>query len=96
MSDATIINQNDPIDAMTPMKSGKILPQYDLVKYQFAEKSDVPNITFSDIYQHMVMRKTYKDSQINNVKGMDRAVRHYDAGDVGNIYIYIYIYIFQR
>ena len=64
------------------------LPNFESVTYNFPLSSDdVPQILFSDIYFHLVSRKTFKNVPINNVKGMDKAVKHYDASDVGKIEI---------
>lgn len=60
------------------------LPPFNKVSYDRTVPL-LPNISFSMIYEFIVTRTTESGTCANNFKGLDRAVKHYDAGDVQDI-----------
>ena len=53
--------------------------------YSSATPTSLPKISFKQIYHHMIFRKTTDGRPVNNFKGLDRAVKHFEAGDVSQI-----------
>ena len=61
------------------------LPPFQQASYSAATPTSLPKISFQQIYHHMILRKTTDGRPINNFKGLDRAVKHFEAGDVSQI-----------
>ena len=61
------------------------LPPFQQASYSAATPTSLPKISFQQIYHHMIFRKTTDGRPINNFKGLDRAVKHFEAGDVSQI-----------
>ena len=61
------------------------LPPFQQASYSAAPPTSLPKISFQQIYHHMILRKTTDGRPINNLKGLDRAVKHFEAGDVSQI-----------
>lgn len=65
------------------------LPPFDKCNYTSVPYSQLPSPTFLAIYNLIVARScaSRPDRGVQNLKGMDRAVRHFEAGDVQDIQI---------
>lgn len=61
------------------------LPPFNVVAYESPGYSSIPTITFSDIYSYMIERPTTYGGTASNFKGLDRSVKHFEAGDVQDI-----------
>ncbi|XP_062580356.1 uncharacterized protein LOC134242280 [Saccostrea cucullata] len=61
------------------------LPPYNAVHYKIQDQSQIPTISFSDIYNFMILRPKSTGGSVNNFKGLDRAVKHFEAGHVQDI-----------
>ena len=69
-----------------PSASGENLPPFTNVKYNKLTDGDrLPRITFSNIYDFMVQRERGDGGCVQNFKGLDKSVKHFDAGDIQNI-----------
>jgi len=61
-------------------------PPFNKVVYKAVlQPKELPNIGFSSIYNFLIARDISGGSTVQNYKGLDRAVNHFDAGDVRNI-----------
>jgi hypothetical protein len=61
-------------------------PPFNKVVYKAVlQPKELPNISFSSIYNFLIARERSGGSTVQNYKGLDRAVNHFDAGDVRNI-----------
>ena len=71
---------------IVPEVSGheNLLP-FQQASYSAATPTSLPKISFQQIYHHMILRKTTNWRQLNNFEGLDRAVKHFEAGDVSQI-----------
>ncbi|XP_061190857.1 uncharacterized protein LOC133198978 [Saccostrea echinata] len=65
------------------------LPPFNAVHYQsISEDLKPPSISFSMVYEFMITRRRQEGDQcIQNFKGLDKSVKHFDAGDVQNMCI---------
>jgi len=61
------------------------IPAFHRVSYGPKDSVFLPTITFTNIYNFMCNRKVKSGGQVGNFKGLDRAVKHMDAGDVQEI-----------
>lgn len=61
------------------------LPPYNAVRYTDNFTGNIPTISFSDIYNFMILRPKSTGGSANNFKGLDRAVKHFEAGDIQEI-----------
>lgn len=89
-----LLLEQAPVLALTPVVPVKTeleaiapsfkenLPPFNRVSY--VDIIEWPEITFSSIYNYMIRRErsTGAGEGVNNFKGLDRAVKHYSAGDV--------------
>ena len=82
-----VVHRTSEIEAIIPILSGEskeYLPPFNKVTY-CKDAFTFPNINFSQIYDFMVSRKRERGDAVNNFKGLDRAVKHYSAGDISII-----------
>ena len=61
------------------------LPPLHLASYSALSSDATPTLSFKEIYRHMVLRLTKEGERINNYKGLDKAVKHFEAGDLSQI-----------
>lgn len=66
-----------------------ILPPFNKCNYTIVPYKELPSPSFVSIYNFMITRAraSCADRGVQNFKGMDRAVRHFEAGDVQDIRI---------
>ncbi|ESO85526.1 hypothetical protein LOTGIDRAFT_229455 [Lottia gigantea] len=82
-------NQSTPVINPTPTKSATNvndkdnLPPFHRVKY--LPQLPYVKVLFTMIYDFLITRATESGGSANNFKGLDKAVKHHDAGDVKNI-----------
>ncbi|ESO98555.1 hypothetical protein LOTGIDRAFT_174151 [Lottia gigantea] len=82
-------NQSTPVINPTPTKSAtnvndkENLPPFHRVKY--LPQLPYVKVLFTMIYDFLITRATESGGSANNFKGLDKAVKHHDAGDVKNI-----------
>ncbi|XP_048739740.2 uncharacterized protein LOC125654037 [Ostrea edulis] len=90
-----ILDAQVPVSSLTPVvfrsqnetifpEAKENLPPFNSVSYQKSLPMGL-KISFSTIYEFMISRRTESGNNINNFNGMDRAVKHYDAGDVREV-----------
>ncbi|XP_061195755.1 uncharacterized protein LOC133203981 [Saccostrea echinata] len=63
------------------------LPPLQLASYITVTPTFMPQISFQQIYQHMILRKTTDGKEVNNHRGLDRAIKHFEAGDISQVMI---------
>ncbi|XP_069106762.1 uncharacterized protein [Argopecten irradians] len=87
----SILETQAPEEALTPTCSTssnqlkKNLPPFNSPCYVKTQPRQI-KITFASIYSFMIVRKCCdKDTSVNNYKGLDRAMQHYDANDLKDI-----------
>ena len=75
------------------------LPPLHLASY-WAISADVPStVSFYEIYKHTILRQTRSGKAIDNHKGLDKAVKHFETGDLSQImtaqitFSFIYIHV---
>ncbi|KAJ8305510.1 hypothetical protein KUTeg_016055, partial [Tegillarca granosa] len=78
-----VVLQTSESVAITP-NTKENLPPFNKVSY-YKNVSRLPRISFSMIYEFIVARATASGGIVKNFKGLDRAVKHFDAGDVQGI-----------
>ncbi|XP_069102284.1 uncharacterized protein [Argopecten irradians] len=79
-----VVNRStDEISIQTPVSREESLPPFNQVTY--VKDAQYPVVTFSDIYDFMVARRRDSGECVSNFKGLDRAVKHFSAGDVNVI-----------
>ena len=61
------------------------LPPFTAVIYDRPDPISLPSITFSDIYNFIIERPTPYGGTAKNFKGLDKSVKHFEAGDVQDI-----------
>ena len=72
----------DPID----LQFKENLPPFNVPHYcLFKEFPNPPLITFTDVYDFMVIRRRTGGQSAQNFKGLDKSVKHFDAGDIQEI-----------
>ena len=79
-----------PHEGLIPsISNGTVLPPFHQVLYlpitQAISSIPLPDLSFSSIYSHLILRKTASGKSINNHKGMDKALKHFEAGDISKI-----------
>ncbi|CAG2188608.1 unnamed protein product [Mytilus edulis] len=72
-------------DVMIPSEENENLPPFNRVTYTICDQTKFPIIKFAHIYDFMVTRPTYSGTTTQNFKGLDKAVKHYDAGDIQEV-----------
>ncbi|XP_021359517.1 uncharacterized protein LOC110454371 [Mizuhopecten yessoensis] len=96
-----VIRQETDVIALFPsvslLEGTENLPPFNRVRYSVVSVSELPCPSFLAIYNFMVerSRKSVHDNveagdegvSVKNFKGMDRAVRHFDAGDIQDMQI---------
>ena len=79
-----VVHRTSEVEAITPAFTSNIeenLPPFNKVSY-LNDAYSTPIINFSQIYDFMVSRKRDSGETVSNFKGLDRAVKHFSAGDV--------------
>ena len=62
------------------------LPPFNKILYAHVSVDELPSPSFVSIYIFMIERsRQSSEDRVQNFKGLDRAVRHFDAGDVQDI-----------
>ena len=61
------------------------LPPLHLASYSAISADVPPTVSFQEIYKHMILRLTRSGKPIDNHKGLDKAVKHFEAGDLSQI-----------
>ena len=77
------------------------LPPLHFVSYSAISADVRPTVSFQEIYKHMILRQTRSGKAIDNHKGLDKAVKHFETGDLSQImtaqvtfrFIYIHVVI---
>ncbi|XP_021372999.1 uncharacterized protein LOC110463011 [Mizuhopecten yessoensis] len=96
-----VIRQETNVTALFPsvsvLEGTENLPPFNRVRYSVVSVTELPCPSFLAIYNFMVerSRKSVHDNveagdvgvSVKNFKGMDRAVRHFDAGDIQDMTI---------
>ncbi|XP_069128809.1 uncharacterized protein [Argopecten irradians] len=87
----SILETQAPEEALTPTCSTSSnqlkenLPPFNAPCYVKTQPRQI-KITFASIYSFMIVRTCCdKDTSVNNYKGLDRAMQHYDANDLKDI-----------
>nr|XP_022300882.1 uncharacterized protein LOC111109087 [Crassostrea virginica] len=95
-----IITSQTPTDCLTPVVNIANPDTTDPIDLQFKENlppfnvphycllKEFPNpplITFTDVYDFMVIRRRTGGQSAQNFKGLDKSVKHFDAGDIQEI-----------
>ncbi|KAK3085739.1 hypothetical protein FSP39_008016 [Pinctada imbricata] len=62
-----------------------VLPPFHKVDYVSVPIQDLPKPSFSSSYNYTIVRSRENDTGVQNFKGLDRAVQHFDAGDIQDI-----------
>ncbi|KAJ8301035.1 hypothetical protein KUTeg_022554 [Tegillarca granosa] len=78
-----VVNQVCDTEGLLP-KLKENLPPFNKVSYS-THAIKIPSVSFASIYHFMILRETESGRRVHNFRGLDRAVKHYDAGDVQNI-----------
>ncbi|XP_062605831.1 uncharacterized protein LOC134267637 [Saccostrea cucullata] len=81
----TPIVLQDSAGASLIVPSQDSLPPFNAVIYESPDHSYIPTISFTDIYNFIIERPTPCGSTVKNFKGLDRSVKHFEAGDVQDI-----------
>ncbi|OWF37014.1 hypothetical protein KP79_PYT02423 [Mizuhopecten yessoensis] len=93
-----LLDAQAPVSALTPVLSQvsgvlavspnikENLPPFNQVTYG-SDLTQLPTIKFNDIYEFMILHPTDSGSSVKNFRGLDRATKHYDAGDVQEVSI---------
>lgn len=58
------------------------LPPVQSTAYSLVTPTSLPKISFQQIYHMMILRHTEEGKEVRNFKGLDRAVKHFEAGDI--------------
>ncbi|XP_062619907.1 uncharacterized protein LOC134281464 [Saccostrea cucullata] len=75
-----------PSEGVIPEIQGhENLPPLHLASYSALSSDGTPTLFFKEIYLHMVLRLTKDGERVNNYKGLDKAVKHFEAGDLSQI-----------
>lgn len=61
------------------------LPPVQSAAYSLVTPTSLPKISFQQIYHMMILRHTEEGKEVKNFKGLDRAVKHFEAGDISQI-----------
>ena len=75
------------------------LPPLHFVSYSAISADVRPTVSFQEIYKHMILRQTRSGKAIDNHKGLDKAVKHFETGDLSQImtaqvtFSFIYIHV---
>lgn len=86
LTDLPIKYQATTLDGIIPDIPGhENLPPLQLASYSAIPPNSLPKISFQQIYHHMILRRTVDGKEVNNYKGLDRAVKHFEAGDISQI-----------
>ncbi|XP_069100988.1 uncharacterized protein [Argopecten irradians] len=81
----------DVIPSHRPVIENHNLPPYADINYSVLSLTTHPDIQFNDIYQFMIerrrpaLREEQDERNVNSFRTMDRAVSHFQAGDVQDI-----------
>ncbi|XP_078339029.1 uncharacterized protein LOC111113595 [Crassostrea virginica] len=81
-----VFSSSDP--ALTQFKEN--LPPFNKASYQLLGPSnDVkpPALSFSSLYEFMISRTRQGGQSVQNFKGLDKSLKHFDAGDVQELSI---------
>lgn len=91
-----LLNAQVPAEVLTPVVSSvcfsegiqptfkENLPPFNKVRYS-PEISCTIDISFYTIYNFMILRSTESGRKVKNFRCLDRAAKHYDAGDIQDI-----------
>lgn len=86
LTDLPIKYQATTLDGIIPDIPGhENLPPLQLASYSAIPPNSLPKISFQQIYHHMILRRTVDGKEVHNYKGLDRAVKHFEAGDISQI-----------
>ena len=81
-----VLRQDSVNEELLPTEN---LPPFNKVRYSSANVDELPCPSFLQIYNFMIVRKRGDhdggDTSVSNFKGMDRAVRHFEAGDIQDV-----------
>lgn len=62
------------------------MPPFNAVHYEpISHNTQLPKVSFTSVYEFMITRRRQGDQSIQNFKGLDKSVKHFDAGDVQDI-----------
>lgn len=85
LTDLPIQYQATTLDGIVPDIPGhENLPPLQLASYSTIPPNSLPKI-FQQIYRHMILRRTVDGKEVNNYKGLDRAVKYFEGGDISQI-----------
>ena len=63
-----------------PGHENQNLPPLHFVSYSAISADVRPTVSFQEIYKHMILRQTRSGKPFVNHKGLDKAVKHFEAG----------------
>uniref|UniRef100_A0A8W8NR40 YqaJ viral recombinase domain-containing protein n=1 Tax=Magallana gigas TaxID=29159 RepID=A0A8W8NR40_MAGGI len=62
------------------------LPPFNAVHSEpISHNTQLSKVSFTSVYEFMITRRRHGDQSIQNFKGLDKSVKHFDAGDVQDI-----------
>lgn len=62
------------------------MPPFNAVHYEpISNNNHLLKVSFTSVYEFMITRRRQGDQTIQNFKGLDKSVKHFDAGDVQDI-----------
>ncbi|XP_069125296.1 uncharacterized protein [Argopecten irradians] len=85
-----VVDQNTSLTGLHPRLDGRpTLPPFHRCAYHSMPYLELPSPSFEAIYTFMISRSraSCPDRGVQNFKGMDKAVRHFEAGDVQDIQV---------
>lgn len=84
-----IVEVFSPIDPiLTQFKEN--LPPFNKATYQLLGPSNnvhPPTLSFSSLYEFMISRTSQGGQSVQNFKGLDKSLKHFDAGDIQELSI---------
>lgn len=84
-----IVEVFSPIDPLlTQFKEN--LPPFNKATYQLLGPSNnvhPPTLSFSSLYEFMISRTRQGGQSVQNFKGLDKSLKHFDAGDIQELSI---------
>ncbi|KAK3087887.1 hypothetical protein FSP39_012065 [Pinctada imbricata] len=86
-----VLEQSSNLTGLMPQihPESPLLPPFDKCNYSSIPYTELPTPSFVGIYHFMISRarESCQDRGVNNFKGMDRAVSHFESGDVQDIQV---------
>lgn len=81
----TSIIQQSSAEVSLNLPFEESLPPFHAVTYDCLDQSHIPTLTFSDIYSFIIERPTSHGIAVKNFKGLNKSIKHFEAGDVQDI-----------